>query len=108
MNTDLGPLFEAAATEEAIQRVEEANSPDPLDMAYSHAVKNLRRLPALVSSGTILPTLAEYGFTDHRAMGPLMRRLMDAGHIQPTGDFRKSIRPGNHGVPKAVYRNPRA
>ena len=68
MNTDLGPLFEAAATEEAIQRVEEANSPDPLEMAYSHAVKNLRRLPALVSSDTILPSLSQYGFTDNRAM----------------------------------------
>ena len=105
MNPDLGPLFEAAATEEAIQRVEEANSPDPLDVAYSHAVQNLRRLPALVSSDTILPSLAQYGFTDNRAMGPLMRRLMDAGHIQATGEFRKSTRPGNHGVPKAVYRN---
>ena len=108
MNPDLGPLFEAAATEEAIQRVEEANSPDPMEMAYSHAVKNLRRLPDLVSSDTILPSLSQYGFTDNRAMGPLMRRLMDAGHIQPTGEFRKSTRPGNHRVPKAVYRNERA
>ena len=105
MRDDYGPLFEVAATEQAIQRVEDANTPDPMAMAYADAVKNLRDLPGCVSSDTILPSLAVYGFTDNRAMGPIMRHLITAGHLAPTGEHRKSSRPGNHQAPRAVYRN---
>lgn len=101
----LGPLFEEAAKELAICRVEEANSPDPLDEAEADAITALRSLPGLVSSDTILPDLSRYGFTDNRAMGPIMRRLLAKGFITPTGDYRKSQRGGSHRMPKAVYWN---
>tara|TARA_R110002051_G_scaffold63430_1_gene115543 strand:- start:583 stop:927 length:345 start_codon:yes stop_codon:yes gene_type:complete len=98
-------VFEAHNTELAIKRVEDANSPDPLDEAEADAIKALTSLPELVSSDTILPDISGYGFTDNRAMGPIMRRLLKKGLITPTGDYRKSQRGGSHRMPKAVYRN---
>ena len=102
------PFFdwdERMATELSIKRVDDANTPDPLDEALRAAIATLGRLPARVSSDTILPDLARFGFSDNRAMGPLMRRLRIQGHISPTGEYRKSVRPGSHGAPRAVYRN---
>ena len=96
---------EAERKFEAIDRVEENNSPDPLEQAKADAVANLDRLPEKVSSDTILPDLEVYGFTDPRAMGPVMIYLKKQRHIEPAGEWRKSVRPGNHQVPKAVYLN---
>tara|TARA_R110000765_G_scaffold238604_1_gene341304 strand:+ start:93 stop:479 length:387 start_codon:yes stop_codon:yes gene_type:complete len=96
---------ESQATELAIRRVDAANSPAPLDRAEADGIAKLAGLPILVSSDSIFPSLDEYGFSDNRAVGPLMRRLVVAGKIRPTGDYRKSRRPGSHGAPRAVYRN---
>lgn len=103
-----GAGSETLATELAIKRVDEANTPDPLAAAEANAIATLATLPSLVSSDTILPDLEKYGFSDNRAIGPLMRRLVRKGHIAPTGEYRKSKRPGSHGVPRAVYWNARA
>ena len=99
---------ESQATELAIQRVENANAPDPLASAEENAIATLAGLPALVSADSIFPHLTGYGFSDNRAIGPLMRRLVRNGHISATGEYRKSKRPGSHGAPRAVYRNFRA
>lgn len=103
------PLFdfirESLATELGIKRVEAANDPDPIDAAEAAAIATLARLPWYVSSDTILPDIGVFGFTDNRAMGPIMRRLVKAGHITPSGEYRNSLRAGNHGNPVAVYRN---
>jgi hypothetical protein len=96
---------EAHAAELAIRRVEDANSPDPLDEAEADAITALASLPELVSSDTILPDLSRYGFTDNRAMGPIMRRLVAKGFLATTGTFRKSERQGSHRRPTAVYLN---
>tara|TARA_R110000824_G_scaffold112909_2_gene262392 strand:- start:559 stop:936 length:378 start_codon:yes stop_codon:yes gene_type:complete len=96
---------EDQATELAIERVEATNLPNPLEKAEANAIAYLSRLPALVSSDSIFPTLGTYGFSDNRAIGPLMRRLVRNGHISATGRYRKSRRPGSHGAPRAVYRN---
>tara|TARA_B100000686_G_C16381786_1_gene757909 strand:+ start:137 stop:487 length:351 start_codon:yes stop_codon:yes gene_type:complete len=109
---DLGPLFGGrdydAETEICIERVEAANSPDPLDLAQKDAIRRLAGLPELVTSETILPDLAGYGFTDNRAMGPLMRRLIAQGHITRTGTFRVTKRAGSNTMPRPVYRNEKA
>jgi len=101
----LGPLFEDRATEVAIARVEEANTPSPLDVAEADAIKTLAGLPEYVTSDMILPDLAVYGFTDNRAMGPLMRRLISGGHITGTESFRLTKRIGSNRMPRPVYRN---
>jgi len=104
-NLTLFEYAEQEATESAITVVEENNSPSPLDEAEKDALTNLRHLPEKVSSDTILPNLAKYGFTDTRAMGPIMRRLAKAGAIKATGEYRKSQRIGSHRMPKAIYHN---
>ena len=108
---DLGPLFGGRnydeGTEVSIQRVEDANSPDTYDRALEDAIRRLGRLPELVTSESILPDLSAYGFTDNRAMGPLMRRLIAQGHITRTGTFKETKRLGSNTMPRPVYRNER-
>lgn len=95
---------EEAQKNAAIELVAENNA-DPVGQAEADALDNLAYLPREVSSDTILPDLSKYGFTDGRAMGPIMKRLVKSGAITPTGQFRKSQRPGSHRMPKAVYTN---
>jgi len=104
----LGPLFEDRPTELAIRRVEEANTPHPLDLAEADAIQTLAGLPEFVTSEAILPDLSIYGFSDNRAMGPLMRRLITKRHLTHTGTFRETKRHGSHRMPRPVYRNERA
>ena len=51
------------------------------------------------------PDVAVYGFSDNRAMGPLMRRLISGGHITGTESFRLTKRIGANRMPRPVYRN---
>jgi len=105
LDFDYARRVEEEARESALQRVEDVNSPCPLDRAEADAIKALVTLPELVSADTILPDLSRYGFTDNRAIGAIMRRLLAKGLIAPTGGYRKSQRGGSHLMPKAVYRN---
>ena len=106
---DFGPLFGGAhydeSTEASIQQVEDANTPDPLDVAQLDAIRRLESLPEFVTADVILPDLAQYGFTDNRAMGPLMRRLVTGGHLSRTGEFRQTKRGRSNTMPRPVYQN---
>lgn len=95
---------ESKAKDSGIERVESANIP-PIKLAEIKAIENLRSLPREVSSDTILPNIADFGFTDGRAVGPLMMRLVRLGAITRTDGFRKSVRSGSHQTPRAVYLN---
>jgi predicted acetyltransferase len=106
-------LFEYAAAQRnrderdaAIKQVEQ-NSMPATEIAYADMVKNLQSMPmgAEVTSDTILPKIDHYGFSDPRAVGPLMLRLRKNKCIQQTGRVRPSLRAGNHAVPKAIYLN---
>lgn len=89
----------------AMRDVEDHNEPSPNDVAYADAVALLPRLPSMVASDTIIPDLERYGFSDNRAVGPIILRLQRDGLITPTAGFRKSKRSGNHLVPIRVYQN---
>ena len=69
----LGPLFEDRPTELAIRRVEEANTPHPLDLAEADAIQTLAGLPEFVTSEAILPDLSIYA-----ASGPAVSGTQSA------------------------------
>lgn len=95
------------ARDKAIETVEKNNSPGGIEEAVEDAVKLLKTLPngEEVTSDTLVPDLAKYGFSDNRAVGVVMRRLTSNGFIKPTDKFRASKRPGNHLTPRKVYFN---
>lgn len=96
---------EAQAANNAIQQVEDNNSPDPFEEAYQDALNLLSVLPQKVTSDTIFPDLDKYNFTDGRVVGSLMRKLITNKVITLTAKYRPSERPGNHGAPRRVYNN---
>ena len=103
------PLFDEAAKRDlAIEQVERNNLP-PVDRAVLDAIAILDTLPtgAEVASDQLVPDLDKYGFTDNRAVGPVMRRLVKKRVIKvdPLGRFRPSDREGNHRVPIRIYIN---
>lgn len=102
---DLFIFAEEQAKAEAMAQVEANNTPAPLDRAYADAVAKLPSLPPLVSVDTIVPDISIYDFTDGRALGPLMVRLMKERYLDKTDQHRKSVRKGNHRVPRQLYRN---
>ena len=101
------PMPESESKEKAIAQVEENNSPDPIKTAIRDAIAILGGIPAWaeVTSETVLPDLDQYGFTDNRAAGPIMRKLATLGYItpEPNGKHVKSTRANNHQRPIRVY-----
>jgi hypothetical protein len=101
---------EQVSREVAIKRLEMHNDHGPIEKALEDLRETLSRLPAAaeVTSDSLFEDLSLYGFTDNRAIGPVMRRAVKAGLITPTAAFRNSNRPGSHCAPRRIYLNTHA
>ena len=99
------PLTEKQKAAEAVETLERRNEPC-LDVAERDALVLMRRLGrgARVTSDQLIPEVGKYGFSDNRAVGAVMLRLIHGGHLVRTSHFRTSQRHGNHGCPRRVYR----
>jgi|DEB0MinimDraft_6_1074348.scaffolds.fasta_scaffold66955_2 hypothetical protein len=95
--------------DDGIALVEE-NNLSPIERALAEARETLALLASMnpeevVTSDSLFPDLGKYGFTDGRAVGAIMRRLICEGLLEKLpGQFRESKRPGNHLTPRQCYR----
>lgn len=98
-----------AERDAAIDAVEQANADDlfRIEQAMQDGLSELLALPdgAEVSSDVLFPDLVKYQFTDNRAIGPVMKRLVAEGHLEMTERFRRSRRAGNHCGTVRIYMN---
>lgn len=94
---------------DALETVAENNA-DPIEAALADARETIRVASSInpgaeFTSDTVLPDLSPYGFTDGRAVGSIMRRLVASGDlVKVPGRYRPSTRKGNHLTPRQVYR----
>jgi len=107
MNEKQQSLFsETASRDLAIDQVEYTNT-NRIDDAYIDALSRVDRADReeKLTSDTILPDIDQYKFTDGRAVGAIMRKLISAKVIVPIvpTEYRPSTRPGNHARPGRVY-----
>lgn len=100
-------LFEMDRRDRSMRRVAKHNR-TPSDIAFAEAILRLQKIDSgdEVSSDTLFPELNTYGFTDNRAVGPLMERLRKAGFLMPTDRYRLSSRKGSHRCPRRIYLKP--
>lgn len=97
---------ELDARDVALDRIEDANHAR-IDDAYDDARARIQAARPMekMTSDTILPDISRYNFTDGRAVGAIMRKLISANLIRPVRptEYRPSTRPGNHAAPRRVY-----
>jgi len=96
-----------AVTEEAIERVEAAADPDWLDAAAAAVIQAATHLETLTVDDVWTYMPEDVSTHDNRAMGPVMRRAMVAGLIEPTSDYRLSEQVQCHRNPRRVWKSMR-
>lgn len=67
-------------------------------------IQRLKEAGSTITADELVPNLSIYNFSDGRALGAVMIRLRKLGHIEPTTEYRESVRLGSHGVPRRIYR----
>lgn len=104
-------LFDApqakAARDEAIDRVEQ-NAAETFKAAAERAILHVARSRNLLTTDDVWKLLHQWETTpprEARAMGAVMRRMGAEGWIEPTDEWRLSMRPACHRRPLRVWRS---
>lgn len=100
----MGTLFdEMQARDEAIARAAEGAPAVWMERAKGVAL-HVAASKFDFTTDDVWAYLGEDKVREPRAMGAVMKALASEGRIRPTGEYRKSARPGCHARPVAVWR----
>lgn len=106
VHTPRGINVAVAARDEAIDRVER-NADSHWKVAATNCVMTLARTNAEFTTDDVWSLLVGWPESTHepRAMGPVMRKVANAGIIEATDQYRQSERKECHARPVKVWRS---